>query len=87
MRMLILATALVALFWPGAKSQAAIYEGPWCAFIPTGEDSTSERCDMRSFEMCLQEIRGTGGTCGLNPHYRGPAGEPRQKAKRQRARD
>jgi len=58
------------------------FEGPWCARFWGGDDYW-ESCSMRSFEMCLREIRGTGGNsmCSPNPYYR-PAVEPRRPVKR-----
>ena len=51
------------------SSQANEYsEGPWCARFSGGNDYI-ENCSMRSFAMCLSEIRGTGGNalCSPNP--------------------
>ena len=50
----------------------ANYEGPWCALSWGGGDSSYENCSMRSFEMCVNEIHGTGGNtvCSPNPRYR-----------------
>ena len=51
------------------SSQANEYsEGPWCARFSGGNDYI-ENCSMRSFAMCLNEIRGTGGNalCSPNP--------------------
>ena len=51
------------------SSQANGYsEGPWCARFSGGNDYI-ENCSMRSFAMCLSEIRGTGGNalCSPNP--------------------
>ena len=56
------------------------YEGAWCARFGGGSDFY-ERCSMRSLEMCLDEIRGTGGNtiCSPNPRYRAPAERDRRK--------
>jgi hypothetical protein len=75
-----LAMALVIAALPGHAT-----EGPWCARFWGGDDYY-ESCSMRSFAMCLAEIRGTGGNtvCSPNPRYRpglvDPA--PRRKYKR-----
>ena len=66
--------ALLGLFAMGFvlnanSSQANAYsEGPWCARFSGGNDYI-ENCSMRSFAMCLTEIRGTGGNalCSPNP--------------------
>jgi hypothetical protein len=55
----------------GAASPAAAgYDGPWCAQF-WGGDTQYKNCSMRSFEMCLNEIRGTGGNtlCSPNPRF------------------
>jgi hypothetical protein len=76
----VLAIALVIVTMPGHAT-----EGPWCARFWGGDDYY-ESCSLRSFEMCLDEIRGTGGNtvCSPNPRYRpasvGPA--PRRKYSR-----
>jgi hypothetical protein len=66
--------ALLGLFAMGfvlnaTSNQANGYsEGPWCARFSGGNDYI-ENCSMRSFAMCLREIRGTGGNalCSPNP--------------------
>jgi len=62
----VLAIALVIVTLPGHAT-----EGPWCARFWGGDDYY-ESCSLRSFEMCLGEIRGTGGNtvCSPNPRYR-----------------
>ena len=51
-------------------AMAGYYDGPWCAQF-WGGDTQYENCSMRSFEMCLNEIHGTGGNtlCSPNPRY------------------
>jgi hypothetical protein len=63
---IILITALAA-----AARPARAHEGPWCALYPGGE-GTTEICSLESFERCLDEIHGTGGSsfCARNPRYR-----------------
>lgn len=54
------------------NSRAHAYnEGPWCARFSGGSDYI-ENCTIRSFAMCLSEIRGTGGNtlCSPNPRAR-----------------
>jgi hypothetical protein len=77
-----LLTIAVALALVTGTSQSQAYEGPWCAWWGGGQDYF-ERCSMRSFEMCLSEIRGTGGStgCSPNPNYR-PAFKPAPQVKR-----
>jgi hypothetical protein len=72
------ATVLVILAQP---SQA--YEGPWCAVSWGGGDSSFENCSMRSFEMCVNEIHGTGGNvvCSPNPRYQPSSIEPSERTK------
>jgi hypothetical protein len=61
---------------PGRASQA-YFDGPWCAQF-WGGDTQYMNCSMRSFEMCLNEIRGTGGNtvCSPNPRYHPMQGAP-----------
>lgn len=92
MRLGTLAAAVAALSLGGMQpgSGAALYEGPWCAHVSIGADDMAERCDMRSFAQCQEEIRGGGGGasfCGPNPRYRGAVEEPRRrKPQRERTR-
>jgi hypothetical protein len=71
----------------GAPTSSAT-EGPWCARFP-GSNDYVEDCSMRSFDMCLNEITGTGGgaICSPNPRYRGAAvTQPVRRKYRQRRR-
>ena len=64
-----LAAIQLAGIGPGQAYQA-YYDGPWCA-QSWGGDTLITNCSMRSFEMCLNEIHGTGGNtlCSPNPRY------------------
>ena len=80
MRIVVIAVMFALAFMADIRPGRAT-EGPWCARFWGGDDYW-ESCSMRSFEMCLREIRGTGGNtvCSPNPYYR-PAVEPRHPAK------
>jgi hypothetical protein len=83
MRTTVFGLAAAVVMTATQPAARALYEGPWCAIVMIGEGSVAERCDMRSFEMCLAEIRGQGAShCTQNPRYRG-APEP-QRRKQQR---
>lgn len=69
-------TAL-AMALPSDQATAAPSEGRWCAQVPIGDDAVSERCNFNTIEECRREIVGVGGSCVLNPYYRGPQQEPR----------
>jgi hypothetical protein len=86
MRFLLALGALIALAIGGAQAGQASPEGPWCALFWGGDDQY-ENCSMRSFEMCLAEIRGTGGNtvCSPNPRYHASRAEPATKVKPRRA--
>jgi hypothetical protein len=43
------------------------HEGAWCALYPSSQGD-SENCGLSSFEMCREEIRGTGGTSFCTPN-------------------
>jgi hypothetical protein len=77
-----LAAIQLAGIGPGQAYQA-YYDGPWCA-QSWGGDTLITNCSMRSFEMCLNEIRGTGGNtlCSPNPSYRPTDGEPARRRHR-----
>jgi hypothetical protein len=72
----------VALALVASTPKCEAYDGPWCAWFGGGQDYF-ERCSMRSLEMCLNEIRGTGGStgCSPNPNYQ-PAFTPASPGKR-----
>jgi len=76
MRMTVALEALVVAFVVAAHVQPSrASEGPWCSHY-FGTDYT-ENCSMRSFDMCIAETRGAGGTfCSPNPRYRAVAVEP-----------
>jgi hypothetical protein len=68
MRLVVIVCALSTV---AIASAVHASEGPWCARFWGGDDYY-ERCSMRNFDMCLNEIRGTGGNtmCSPNPRYR-----------------
>jgi Protein of unknown function (DUF3551) len=84
MRILFIVGAMAAVLIIHARPSQA-YEGPWCAQF-WGGDTQIERCSMRSFAMCLNEIRGTGGNtlCSPNPRYRPSSIEPSEHARSSR---
>jgi hypothetical protein len=86
MRIITLVAAAAALTALSAGHGAAQYEGPWCANVSVGPGSVAERCDMRSFAMCLEEIKGGQGSCTQNPRYRGVVVDERRRVPRERVR-
>jgi hypothetical protein len=75
------AVALVALI--EANPASAGYEG---AYMNTGFDFYTRRCDLPNYEACRNEIMATAGTwCTQNPRYRGPTDQP-SRTKRQKPR-
>ena len=70
MRLVVAFGALAAMAIGGAQPAGAYEQGPWCALFWGGDDQY-ENCSMRSFDMCVAEIRGTGGNtlCSPNPHF------------------
>jgi len=85
MRSLVILGTLAAVLAVHARPSQAYYEGPWCAQF-WGGDTQYERCSMRSFEMCLNEIHGTGGNvvCTPNPRYQAGSPEPSEHVKASR---
>ena len=76
MRKTVALNALAAAFVMAAHVQPTrAFEGPWCSHY-FGTDYT-ENCSMRSFDMCIAETRGAGGTfCSPNPRYHAVAVAP-----------
>jgi hypothetical protein len=72
----ILVSAIAMALLVGAPAGHA-YEGPWCA-RSGGSNDYVENCSMRSFEMCHNEISGTGGgaICSPNPRYHADSARP-----------
>jgi Protein of unknown function (DUF3551) len=66
---LVAAVAIVEV--PGANGQVSNGRNPWC--IRDGAlGSGSWDCTYRTFEQCRFSAHGAGGTCSINPEYRGP---------------
>jgi Protein of unknown function (DUF3551) len=41
----------------------------YCAYESSGlGGGTAENCGFHTFEQCLENVRGMGGTCSRNPH-------------------
>ncbi len=88
------ATALAALVGAatvsalaGTGSAEARYEGPWCLHYSIGTDAIVSRCDMRSYEMCRDEMMGLSSHfCVQNPHYVPPGKTRSERKARQRDR-
>jgi hypothetical protein len=80
---LFIVAAAAAFLVPGAPAALASYDGPWCAVINVGR-GISEKCYMRSFEMCRQEIQGQSSAfCRQNQYWAAAAAEhPRRKVRR-----
>jgi hypothetical protein len=70
-RLLLLAgLAGVALTAVLAAAPAQAVEYPWCANFHEGAGTN---CGFTSYEQCMQTVRGSGGFCGKNDFYTGPA--------------
>lgn len=77
MRKTTLLLGAVAAFALAEAKPVQAYEGPWCAYMSTGFDFYTSRCDLPTYEACRAEIQATPGTwCTQNPRYRGPVGGP-----------
>lgn len=62
-----LACALLALLMPSA-GQADPYK--YCAV--QGGNGGSTNCGFKTYDQCMQQIRGMGGWCQPNQFYTGP---------------
>ncbi|HET9904048.1 MAG TPA: DUF3551 domain-containing protein [Xanthobacteraceae bacterium] len=58
---------------PGSGEAQARKEYPWCAMIPVFQGGASALCAFDTLERCLEEVRGMGGWCSVNPYSAGPA--------------
>jgi Protein of unknown function (DUF3551) len=50
-------------------------DGPWCAYYVKG----ATNCGFYSYEQCMADISGIGGSCVRNPAY--PASSDSRKRK------
>jgi Protein of unknown function (DUF3551) len=68
MRMTLL--ALVALAAGATATPAAAAPSyPWCANYST----SGGQCAFNTFEQCMEDVSGIGGSCRQNPGYQPPA--------------
>jgi hypothetical protein len=71
MRVTLTILVLIGAAWSGQPAQAEVDPYPWCA--QQGTRDSRESCYFKTFEQCLDQIRGQGGFCNRNPRYTGPA--------------
>ena len=71
----LIAATLVALPLMSVHARA---EGSWCASYVKG----STNCGFYSYEQCMADLSGIGGSCQPNPAYKGPADNGRRKQRR-----
>jgi hypothetical protein len=78
MRLLALATiSTVYVLFPGALPQAsAAAVHPWCAHYMMKGGPHS--CGFVTFEQCLANVSGVGGSCQPNPYYTAPPSRGRK---------
>jgi hypothetical protein len=65
-----------------APSAAARPNAAYCA-VSRGFEITYEDCSFATFEACLEEIRGLGGSCRPNARYVPPPPDRRYPDRRQ----
>src|SRR5215469_13077585 len=70
--LLIIVGALAASVCIEKPAEAQNY--PWCAYYGPAFGATN--CGWATFEQCLATGRGIGGSCGPNPMYQPPPGQP-----------
>jgi hypothetical protein len=63
---------LVVTAVTGTRAQAQNY--PWCAIYD--EEGDAYNCGFVSFEQCMADLRGIGGSCQQNNTYRPPVTAP-----------
>jgi Protein of unknown function (DUF3551) len=67
--LLLVGAALIAGLGSMATPAAAAPSYPWCARFAT----TAGECSFNTREQCMETLSGIGGSCTLNPAYKGPA--------------
>jgi Protein of unknown function (DUF3551) len=71
MRMIIFVVA--ALVLTGARARA---DGAWCADYFNGAGTN---CGFHSYQQCMANISGIGGSCERNPSYQAATESSRRK--------
>ena len=61
-------TAVFALAVLSVTGTGARADGPWCSYDVRG----GTNCGFYSYEQCMANLWGIGGSCGQNPAYTGP---------------
>jgi hypothetical protein len=60
----VIAAALALTALPGREAAAAAY----CAYSGGARGGGYENCGFYTWEQCLENVRGLGGSCMRNPH-------------------
>ena len=68
----IAAAALALMSLPVGEASAAAY----CAYAGGGRGGSYENCGFYTWEQCLENVRGLGGFCMVNPHKAAAWGHP-----------
>jgi hypothetical protein len=74
---------LAASTLPADVQARTVY--PYCA-VSRGHEMTYEDCSFRTFELCLEEIKGLRGFCQPNRHYVQPPQVPQTSGQHRRGR-
>jgi Protein of unknown function (DUF3551) len=64
MRTMLAAAAIAGAASVLAASNASAQYYPWCSIY---NDKGSQNCGFVSFQQCMANVRGIGGSCALNP--------------------
>jgi Protein of unknown function (DUF3551) len=73
-RILMAATAVLAVMSFGGRPALAYGDHPWCAVYIMGWGDAHWECEYDSIEACRPNIlAGNRGFCNPSPYYHGPA--------------
>lgn len=66
--LLVAATIVLAVPATGGRAEAQNY--PWCAYYA---NDLGENCGFATYEQCMENVPGIGGSCERNTQYGPPA--------------
>jgi hypothetical protein len=56
----------------GIEQPARAQPGGWCAEYDFGGHASARNCGFATFQQCLADVRGVGGSCSPSPYYQRP---------------
>jgi hypothetical protein len=65
---------------------AAAAEYPWCS-LAGGSSDDVRNCGFATYQQCMANVSGMGGSCERNQFYTGPAERPAKPARKRKGND